>query len=96
MTPSLGWFREFDFGATRHGADAEAIADLEDFIEPRRFTTALREILIRYTLAPPTDAKSERGHVRNITNVPRRKARIVVTARTRAAHDSSRLSESGC
>jgi cytochrome P450 len=55
-------------------------------------TTALREILIRYTLALPTDAKSERSHVRNITNVPRRKARIVVTPRPRAAGDSSRVS----
>lgn len=59
-------------------------------------TTALREILIRYTLALPTNAKSERSHVRNIANVPRRKARIVVTLRSRAAHDSSRLNESGC
>lgn len=42
-------------------------------------TTVLREILSRYTLAPPEGAKRERGRVRNITTVPRDKARIVVT-----------------
>ncbi|MEV0246296.1 cytochrome P450 [Nocardia sp. NPDC050712] len=43
-------------------------------------TVVLREILLRYALAPGA-AKPERGRVRNITTVPRGKARIVVTAR---------------
>ncbi|MEV6138526.1 hypothetical protein AB0L63_21170 [Nocardia sp. NPDC051990] len=45
-------------------------------------TTVLREILSRYTLAPPEGAKPERERVRNITIVPRDKARIVVTPRS--------------
>ncbi|MEV4234175.1 cytochrome P450 [Nocardia sp. NPDC049737] len=45
-------------------------------------TTVLREILSRYTLAAPEGAKSERARVRNITTVPREKARIVVTPRS--------------
>ncbi|WP_433710044.1 cytochrome P450 [Nocardia sp. CA-084685] len=45
-------------------------------------TTVLREILSRYTLAAPEGAKSERARVRNITTVPRAKARIVVTPRS--------------
>lgn len=44
-------------------------------------TVALREILTRYRLAPPAGGEPERGYVRNITNVPRRRARIVVAAR---------------
>ncbi|MEV6276227.1 cytochrome P450 [Nocardia sp. NPDC051832] len=43
-------------------------------------SVVLREILTRYALAPAT-GKPERGRVRNITTVPRGKARIVVTAR---------------
>ncbi len=44
-------------------------------------TTVLREILTRYHLAVPAGSEPERGRVRNITNVPRRRARIVVAAR---------------
>ncbi|MFE3291860.1 cytochrome P450 [Rhodococcus sp. NPDC059234] len=44
-------------------------------------TTVLREILTRYRLSLPEAARSERGRVRNITNVPAGKARIVVTPR---------------
>ncbi|TQM31732.1 cytochrome P450 [Nocardia bhagyanarayanae] len=43
-------------------------------------TAVLREVLIRHTLAL-ADARPERGRVRNITTVPRGKARIVVTPR---------------
>jgi cytochrome P450 len=42
----------------------------------------LREILTRYCLSVPAGAKPERGHVRNITTVPRGKARMVVTPRS--------------
>jgi cytochrome P450 family 135 len=45
----------------------------------------LREILTRYTLALPPGSKPERGHVRNITNVPRRGARMAITPRLRVA-----------
>ncbi|MEV0343624.1 cytochrome P450 [Nocardia sp. NPDC050713] len=41
-------------------------------------TAVLREVLTRHTLAP-ADSHPERGRVRNITTVPRGKARIVVT-----------------
>jgi cytochrome P450 family 135 len=41
----------------------------------------LREILTRFSLALPVGAEPERGRVRNITNVPRRRARVVVAAR---------------
>ena len=44
-------------------------------------SVVLREVLTRYRLALPGGAEPERGRVRNITNVPRQKARIVVTAR---------------
>jgi cytochrome P450 family 135 len=44
-------------------------------------TAVLREVLTRYNLALPADSQPERGHVRNITNVPRRRARVVVGAR---------------
>ncbi|MEU0500967.1 cytochrome P450 [Nocardia sp. NPDC005998] len=44
-------------------------------------TTVLREILSRYRLDAPAGAKPERGKVRNITTVPRGKARILVTPR---------------
>jgi cytochrome P450 family 135 len=44
-------------------------------------TAVLREVLTRYNLALPADSQHERGHVRNITNVPRRRARVVVAAR---------------
>jgi cytochrome P450 len=44
-------------------------------------TTVLREILSRYTMTPPPGAKPERGRVRDITTVPREKARIVVAPR---------------
>ncbi|WP_067842788.1 cytochrome P450 [Nocardia lijiangensis] len=43
-------------------------------------TAVLREVLTRHTLAP-ADPRPERGRVRNITTVPRRKARIIVTPR---------------
>lgn len=43
-------------------------------------TAVLREVLTRYRLALPV-GEPERGHVRNITNVPRRRAHIVVAAR---------------
>ncbi|MEU8898160.1 cytochrome P450 [Nocardia sp. NPDC048505] len=43
-------------------------------------TAVLREVLTRYALAPAA-AKPERGRVRNITTVPRGKARVVVTKR---------------
>jgi cytochrome P450 len=42
-------------------------------------TTVLREVLRRYALALPGGARPEHGRVRNITNVPAGKARIVVT-----------------
>ncbi|MFX0580772.1 cytochrome P450 [Nocardia nepalensis] len=45
-------------------------------------TTVLREILSRYSLAAPAGAKPERGRVRNITTVPRGRARILVTPRS--------------
>jgi cytochrome P450 len=45
-------------------------------------TAVLREILTRYCLSVPAGAKPERGHVRNITTVPRGKARMVVTPRS--------------
>lgn len=44
-------------------------------------TTVLREILTRYTVALPAGARPQRGRVRNITNVPRGGARVVVTSR---------------
>lgn len=44
-------------------------------------TTVLREVLTRHRLAAPTGNGPEQGYVRNITNVPRRRARIVVAAR---------------
>jgi cytochrome P450 family 135 len=44
-------------------------------------TAVLREILTRYSLALPVGSEPERGRVRNITNVPRRRARVVVAAR---------------
>jgi cytochrome P450 len=44
-------------------------------------TAVLREILTRYRLAVPAGSEPERGRVRNITNVPRRRARIIVAAR---------------
>ncbi|MDX5962155.1 cytochrome P450 [Rhodococcus opacus] len=49
-------------------------------------TTVLREVLSRYALSLPTGAKPERGHVRNITDVPRHKAPIVITPRVGAHH----------
>ncbi|MFQ6330144.1 cytochrome P450 [Nocardia sp. CWNU-33] len=45
-------------------------------------TTVLREILSRYRLSAPAGAKPERGRVRNITTVPRGKAKMVVTPRS--------------
>ncbi|WP_225726733.1 MULTISPECIES: cytochrome P450 [unclassified Nocardia] len=44
-------------------------------------TAVLRTVLSRFALARPSGAKPERGHVRNITTVPRGKARIVITKR---------------
>jgi cytochrome P450 family 135 len=44
-------------------------------------TVVLREVLSRYRLALPDGSEPERGRVRNITNVPRRRARVVVAAR---------------
>jgi cytochrome P450 len=44
-------------------------------------TVVLQEVLSRYRLARPDGSEPERGRVRNITNVPRRRARVVVTAR---------------
>ena len=44
-------------------------------------TAVLGEILLRYVLALPADAEPERGRVRNITNVPRRHARVAITQR---------------
>jgi cytochrome P450 len=41
----------------------------------------LREILTRYSLALPVGSEPERGRVRNITNVPRRRARIAIAPR---------------
>lgn len=52
-------------------------------------TVALREILSRYALTLPAGAKPERTHVRNITNVPRHRAHIVVTPRFAAIQDDS-------
>jgi cytochrome P450 family 135 len=46
-------------------------------------TAVLREILTRYSLTPPSGAKPERGRVRNITNVPRRRARLAIAPRQR-------------
>jgi cytochrome P450 len=45
-------------------------------------TVVVREILTRYRLALPDGSEPERGRVRNITTVPRRRARVVVTARS--------------
>jgi cytochrome P450 family 135 len=44
-------------------------------------TTVLREILTRYVVAPTPGSKPETGRVRNITNVPRRRARLTITPR---------------
>jgi cytochrome P450 len=44
-------------------------------------TVVLREVLTRYSLALRAGSEPEREYVRNITNVPRRRARIVVAAR---------------
>jgi cytochrome P450 len=52
-------------------------------------TAVLREILTRYTLAPPAADDPERGRVRNITNVPRRGARIAITPRHSVAQGQS-------
>jgi cytochrome P450 family 135 len=45
-------------------------------------TAVLREILTRYAVLPPVAGRSERGRVRNITNVPRHRARISVAPRS--------------
>lgn len=52
-------------------------------------TAVLREILTRYTLTPSAGDASERGRVRNITNVPRRGARITITPRHSVAQGQS-------
>jgi cytochrome P450 family 135 len=52
-------------------------------------TAVLREILTRYTLASPAANDPERGRVRNITNVPRRGARIAITPRHSVAQGQS-------
>lgn len=44
-------------------------------------TAVLREILSRYQLSLPERARPERGRVRNITTVPRGRAKIVITSR---------------
>jgi cytochrome P450 len=44
-------------------------------------TVVLREVLTRYILSLPAGADREKGYVRNITNVPRRRARLAITAR---------------
>jgi cytochrome P450 len=44
-------------------------------------SVVLREVLTRYRLALPDGTEPERGRVRNITTVPRRRARVVVAAR---------------
>jgi len=49
----------------------------------------LREILTRYTLTPSAGDGSERGRVRNITNVARRGARITITPRHSGAQGQS-------
>ncbi|MBB5916403.1 cytochrome P450 [Nocardia transvalensis] len=43
-------------------------------------TAVLREVLTRYTLALPPGVTTERGRIRNITNVPAEGARVVLTA----------------
>ncbi|MFG1789870.1 cytochrome P450 [Nocardia sp. NPDC049149] len=45
-------------------------------------TAVLREILLRHTLSLPEGAKPEQPKTRNITTVPRGKARLVLTPRT--------------
>jgi len=52
-------------------------------------TAVLREILTRYTFTPSAGNGPERGRVRNITNVPRRGARIAVTSRHSVAQGQS-------
>ncbi|WP_405160559.1 cytochrome P450 [Nocardia sp. NBC_01499] len=44
-------------------------------------TAILREILVRHSLSLPEGAEPERGKTRNITTVPRGKARLVITPR---------------
>ncbi|PXX68410.1 cytochrome P450 [Nocardia tenerifensis] len=44
-------------------------------------TAVLREVLVRQTLSLPAGVAPERGKTRNITTVPRGKARLVVTPR---------------
>ncbi|WP_268895650.1 hypothetical protein [Nocardia sp. CY41] len=41
----------------------------------------LREILLRHTLSLPVGGKSDRDTIRNITTVPRGRARVVVAPR---------------
>ncbi|WP_280263335.1 cytochrome P450 [Nocardia wallacei] len=45
-------------------------------------TVVLREILTRYTLSLPPGVTTERGRIRNITNVPAEGARVTLTANT--------------
>ncbi len=52
-------------------------------------TVVLREILTRYTLSPPADGRPERVRVRNITRVPKRRARLAITPRSAVAQDQS-------
>ncbi|MHA7652926.1 cytochrome P450 [Mycobacterium sp. ML4] len=54
-------------------------------------TTVLREILTRYILAPSVGNGTERGRVRNITNVPRQGARIAVAPRPSVAQGAPEL-----
>ncbi|QBS41537.1 cytochrome P450 [Nocardia sp. CS682] len=44
-------------------------------------TAVLREILVRHSLSLPEGTEPERGKTRNITTVPRGKARLVITPR---------------
>ncbi|WP_433659546.1 cytochrome P450 [Nocardia sp. CA-128927] len=45
-------------------------------------TAVLREILVRLSLSLPDGAAPERGKTRNITTIPRGKARLVITPRS--------------
>ncbi|WP_280243694.1 cytochrome P450 [Nocardia abscessus] len=44
--------------------------------------TVLREILPRHDLSLPPDSRPERGEIRDITTVPRGRARVVIRTRS--------------
>lgn len=50
-------------------------------------TVVLREILTRYTVLPSDSGKSEGGRVRNVTNVPSRRARVAIALRGEVTED---------